>query len=201
MLPPDISTVAFGLGIAALYPADLLLRGFAHGRSTDHPEGAFLDVIRSVGLTWQHDAAANGVCIRHAACHARALRVDCLGTPDMLPILATLATFADGESVLENVEHVRLKECDRVTAMLQLNRIGGQLRIRGATLTIRGVERLRGGRDLSSYNDHRVLMSLAIAATRAAEPTRLTYPHAYRVSYPEFLDAMNVIGAHMACIT
>jgi cyclohexanecarboxylate-CoA ligase len=129
----------------------------------------------------------------------RSLRIDCRETPDILPILSTLATFADGETIIDNVDHVRLKESDRVTAMLQLNRMGADLSVRGPQLVIRGVERLVG-RDLSSFNDHRVLMSLAIAATRASGHTLLSYPHAYRVSYPEFLNAMNGIGASMECV-
>ncbi|HVW70358.1 MAG TPA: 3-phosphoshikimate 1-carboxyvinyltransferase [Steroidobacteraceae bacterium] len=199
VLPPDISTAAFGLGIAALHPANILLKGL-NGDSRDHPEAAFLDVIRAMGLPMQPEPASHGVRIRHGGFRPRAVRVDCRETPDILPILAALATFAEGETVLDNIEHVRLKESDRVSAMLQLNRIGGRLRIKGSTLTIRGVERLRGGRDLSSFNDHRVLMSLAIAATRADDSTRLTYPHAYRISYPDFLDAMNAIGARMECV-
>jgi 3-phosphoshikimate 1-carboxyvinyltransferase len=128
------------------------------------------------------------------------VRVDCRETPDILPIVATLAAFADGESVISNIDHVRLKESDRVAAMLQLNAMGGRLRVSDSQLIIQGVERLTGA-DLSSFNDHRVLMSLAIAATRATGRSRLTYPHAYRISYPEFLNAMNGIGARMECTT
>lgn len=116
----------------------------------------------------------------------------------MLPILAALAAFADGETVISNIGHARLKESDRVAAMLQLNAMGARLRISDSRLIIQGVDRLAGA-DLSSFNDHRVLMSLAIAATRATCRSRLTYPNAYRISYPEFLDAMNGIGAHMEC--
>lgn len=201
VLPPDISTAAFGLGIAALHPCDLLLRGLTGvaGASIDHPEAAFLDVMRDIGLPMKHEPAAGGVRVRHKGFLARPVHVDCRETPDMLPILTVIAAFAGGESVLENIEHVRLKESDRVSAMLQLNRLGARLRIDGSCLRIRGVESLKGG-DLSSYNDHRVLMSLAIAATRATSPTRLTYPYAYRISYPEFLDAMNGIGARMECV-
>ena len=49
----------------------------------------------------------------------------------MLPVLSVLATLADGTSELDNVAHVRLKESDRVAAMLQLNRMGGRLELRG----------------------------------------------------------------------
>jgi 3-phosphoshikimate 1-carboxyvinyltransferase len=50
---------------------------------------------------------------------------------------------------------------------------------------------------MSSFNDHRVLMSLAVAASRAAGESRLTYPRAYRISYPTFLEAMTGIGVDM----
>ncbi len=199
-LPPDIGSAAFGLAAAALHPSDIVLRHLTlNGTLTDHPECAFLDVIREMGLPMEEDAGARQVRVKHGGFRPRAVRIDCRETPDILPILTTLATFASGETVLENIDHVRLKESDRIAAMLQLNRMGGDLRIDGSRLVIRGVERLKG-RDLSSFNDHRVLMSLAIAGTRANGHTLITYPNAYRISYPEFLVAMNGIGATMECI-
>ncbi len=200
-LPPDIGSAAFGLAIAALHPSDILLRHLRlNGALTDHPERAFLDVIREMGLRMEEDDGAGGVRVRHDGFRPRAVRVDCRETPDILPILATLAAFADGETVIENVDHVRLKESDRVAAMLQLNHMGAKLQIDGSRLVIRGVERLNG-RDLSSFNDHRVLMSLAIAGTRATGYTLISYPNAYRISYPEFLNAMHGIGVKMECVT
>jgi 3-phosphoshikimate 1-carboxyvinyltransferase len=77
--------------------------------------------------------------------------------------------------------------------------MGAEARVEGSRLLIRGVAGLKGAM-LSSYNDHRVLMSLAVAATRACGETLLTYPNAYRISYPEFLEAMNHIGACMECV-
>ncbi len=200
-LPPDIGSAAFGLAITALHPSDILLRHLRlNGALSDHPERAFLDVIREMGLGMEEDDRADGVRVRHNGFRPRAVRVDCRETPDILPVLATLATFADGETVIENVDHIRLKESDRVSAMLQLNRMGGNLQIDGSRLVIRGVERL-SGRDLSSFNDHRVLMSLAIAGTRATGYTLISYPNAYRISYPEFLNAMHGIGVKMECVT
>jgi 3-phosphoshikimate 1-carboxyvinyltransferase len=115
----------------------------------------------------------------------------------MLPILSVLATFALGESYLSNVAHVRLKESDRVSAMLQLNQMGGDVELRGDQLICRGVDELKGA-ELSSFNDHRVLMALAIAASRAKGESRLTYPNAYKISYPRFLNEMNGIGMKMS---
>lgn len=198
-LPPDIGSAAFGLAIAALHPCDLLLKGLTatHGVG-DHPEIAFLDIIRAMGLPMQEEPGMRAVRVRHDGARLRSVRVDCRETPDVLPIVATLAAFADGESVISNIDHVRMKESDRVEAMLQLNAMGGRLRVSDSQLIIHGVDHLSGA-DLSSFNDHRVLMSLAIAATRATGRSRFTYPHAYRISYPEFLNAMNGIGARMEC--
>lgn len=198
-LPPDIGSAAFGLAIAALHPCDLVLRNLTSADGVrDHPEAAFLDIIRSMGLPMVEEPGMRTVRVRHDGARPRPVRVDCRETPDMLPILATVAAFAEGETVVSNIDHVRLKESDRVAAMLQLNAMGAELRVDGSQLVIRGVERLKGA-DLSSFNDHRVLMSLAIAATRATGRSRLTYPYAYRISYPEFLNAMNGIGARMEC--
>jgi len=198
-LPPDIGSAAFGLAIAALHPSDIVLRRLALNGANDHPEAAFLDVIREMGLPLEYDDAAGGVRVRHRGMRLRAVHVDCRDTPDILPILSALASLAEGESVFENIDHVRLKESDRVAAMLQLNRMGADARVEGSRLLIRGVSGLKGAM-LSSYNDHRVLMSLAVAATRACGETLLTYPNAYRISYPEFLEAMNHIGACMECV-
>ncbi|MGH9304649.1 MAG: AMP-binding protein, partial [Acidimicrobiales bacterium] len=122
---------------------------------------------------------------------------DCRTVPDGLPILSVLGTFARGPTMFENVAHVRLKESDRVSAMLQLNRMGGRLELRGDRLVCEGVGHLTGA-DLSSFNDHRVLMSLAVAASCAEGESRITYPNAYRISYPRFLDEMNAVGVPMA---
>ena len=81
-----------------------------------------------------------------------------------------------------------------LAAMTQLNHMGGDLREDGADrLVVRGVPRLTGAA-LSSFNDHRVLMSLALAGSVADGQTRLSYPNAYRISYPDFLRDMTGIG-------
>lgn len=199
-IPPDIGSAAFGLAAVSLHPSTLVLRPLTlNGALIDHPERVFIEMIREMGLPMEEDPMARQVRVRHRGIRLRAIHVDCRETPDVLPILTTLATFADGDSVLENIDHVRLKECDRVAAMMQLNRMGADVRIDGSRLRIRGVEELIG-RDLSSFNDHRVLMSLAVAGTRARGYTLISYPNAYRISYPEFLEAMNGIGATMKCI-
>jgi cyclohexanecarboxylate-CoA ligase len=198
-LPPDISSAAFGLAVAAIHPSDVVFRGLrsAAGTLHDHPEGAFMEIAARMGIPMTDEPERHAVRVKHDGIELRPVRVDCRDIPDMLPILSTLATFARGESIVENVTHVRLKESDRVAAMLQLNRMGGNVEARGDRLIVKGVRGLVGAQ-LSSFNDHRVLMSLAVAASRAQGRTTLTYPNAYRISYPRFLEAMRSIGVPMA---
>ncbi|GAA3760036.1 3-phosphoshikimate 1-carboxyvinyltransferase [Microbacterium kribbense] len=197
-LPPDIGSAAFGLAVAGIRPADVLLTGLASidPADIDHPEAEFLRIVHEMGLPMAVDAAAGGVRITHDGRRLQAVEVDCRDVPDMLPVLSTMAALAEGESVFHHVEHVRLKESDRVHAMLQLNEMGGRLDFDGTDLRIQGVERLHGAH-LSSFNDHRVLMSLAVAASAASGRSTLTFPTAYRISYPQFLDAMGELHVDM----
>ena len=198
-LPPDVGAAAFGLAATALHPSDVLLRGLPAKRAAevDHPEAELLDIVAEMGLPLSVDEATGWARVHHDGCELSAVRVDCRSVPDMLPVLSVLGTFARGTTVLDNVAHVRLKESDRVAAMLQLNRMGGRLEQVHDRLFCRGVDRLWGA-DLSSFNDHRVLMALAVAASRAEGESRLTYPRAYRISYPRFLEEMNGIGIPMS---
>lgn len=198
-LPPDIGSAAFGLAAAAIHESDVLFHGMTAitAEATDHPEAELLSIVDGMGLKLDYDTAAGAVRVRHDGSPLTATEVDCRDMPDMLPVLSTMASFARGTTVLRNVGHARLKESDRASAMLQLNRMGGRLELAEETLRVHGVPALTGAH-LSSFNDHRVLMSLAVAASRAAGRSSLTYPHAYRISYPEFLTAMNGIGIPMS---
>ncbi|MER2138455.1 MAG: hypothetical protein ABS909_11435, partial [Arthrobacter sp.] len=200
-MPEDVGSAAFGLAAAALHPADLLLRGLHSVRAegADHPEAHFLDIAAAMGLPMAYDAAADGVRVRHEGLHLVPADIDCRSVPDMLPVLSAMAACADGESVLRNVDHVRLKESDRVAAMAQLGSMGAGVRMAGSDLIIRGARTLTAA-DLSSFNDHRVLMSLAVAASGAVGRSTLSYPNAYRISYPEFLEAMNSFGLSMQVV-
>ncbi len=198
-VPPDIGSAAFGLAATALHPSDVLFRGL-HARAsgeTDHPEAEFLDIVRAMGLPLLRDDATGCVRVRHDGLTLAPIDLDFQPIPDLLPVVSALASFADGTSRFHNVAHVRLKESDRVNAMLQLVKLGGKLDDRGSELVVTGVDSLVGA-PMSSFNDHRVLMSLAVAATRASGQSRLTYPRAYRISYPAFLDAMTAVGLDMS---
>ncbi|OIH93371.1 3-phosphoshikimate 1-carboxyvinyltransferase [Curtobacterium sp. MCBA15_001] len=200
VIPPDIGSAAFGIAAAATRPSDVLLRGMTSFTTadTDHPESEFLDLATAMGVPMHIDEETGFVRIQHDGSPLRPLDIDCQPIPDLLPVLSTMATFAEGTTRLWNVAHIRLKESDRVAAMLQLNRMGGRAEQGADELRVTGVRPgdLHGA-SMSSFNDHRVLMSLAVAASGAQGVSALTYPRAYRISYPTFLEAMNSVGLDM----
>lgn len=209
-VPSDIGASAFGVAAAAIHPSDVLFHGqrVVRGCETDHPEGHFLDIARQMGVDLFRDPDTGLARVVSDGSPLRPIELDCGTVPDLLPVLSAMACFAEGTSRLYNVSHIRLKETDRVAAMLQLNKLGAHLSQGEDELRITGIrqrpgpgaERLHGA-ELSSFNDHRVLMSLAVAATRATSPSTLTYPRAYRISYPTFLEEMHRIGMNMSVVS
>jgi 3-phosphoshikimate 1-carboxyvinyltransferase len=195
LLPPDIGSAAFGLAACALHPSKVVFR--SHVPIHGHPEQSVLTELQGVGVPMRFADDGMSISIEHDGTPPVAGRLDCRDIPDMVPILATLASRARGRTVLSHVSHVRLKESDRVTSMLQLRKMGAHVEFDGNDLEFEGVDRLHGA-ELSSYNDHRVLMALAVAGSAASGMTELSYPHAYKISYPEFADHMNTIGIPIA---
>jgi 3-phosphoshikimate 1-carboxyvinyltransferase len=195
-LPPDIGSLAFGLAASSIHPSDVFFHGVSEidGAKVDHPEAHFLDVVAEMGLPMELDREAGGVRVHHDGVRLRGVEIDCRPMPDMLPVLSTMGQFAEGETRFSNVAHVRLKESDRVVSMTQLNRMGGDVEEQGDEFVVRGIEGDLTGSPLSSFNDHRVHMSLTVAASRARGESSLTYPNAYRISYPGFLEDMGAIG-------
>jgi 3-phosphoshikimate 1-carboxyvinyltransferase len=195
LLPPDIGSAAFGLAACALHPSKVVFRSRVpiHG----HPEQSVLTELQGVGVPMRFADDEMSISIEHDGTPPVAGHLDCRDIPDMVPILATLASRARGRTVLSHVSHVRLKESDRVASMLQLRKMGAHVEFDGNDMEFEGVDRLHGA-ELSSYNDHRVLMALAIAGSAASGVTELSYPYAYKISYPEFADHMNTIGIPIA---
>lgn len=109
--------------------------------------------------------------------------------PDIMPLMALVCALARGESRLNNLARLRLKECDRLEATCrELARLGAHIRIENEGLVIQGRPLLTGGVTVSSHNDHRMAMMLALASTRCQSPIRLDGPEAVAKSWPDFWD-------------
>ena len=107
---------------------------------------------------------------------------------DEIPVLAVAACCAGGISRIRDAEELRVKETDRLAVMArQLGAMGGRIEEFADGMTISGCTELHGA-EVDSETDHRVAMSLAVAAGIAQGDTLLHRPEAAAVSYPGFWD-------------
>ncbi len=114
--------------------------------------------------------------------------------PDLFPILAVLACSKVGTTRLYNGARLRLKESDRIVATEALiNALGGDARSGPDYLEIYGTGTLKGGR-VNSFNDHRIVMAAAIAATICTDQVIITGAEAVNKSYPSFFDEYKKLG-------
>ncbi|MGB3655689.1 MAG: 3-phosphoshikimate 1-carboxyvinyltransferase [Rivularia sp. (in: cyanobacteria)] len=112
---------------------------------------------------------------------------------DEIPILAVAAVFAEGTTVIKDAAELRVKESDRITAMAdQLNSMGAKVTELPDGMEITGGTPLTG-KELDSFTDHRIAMSLAIAALNASGSTTINRAEAASVSYPTFFDTLKAI--------
>ncbi len=112
---------------------------------------------------------------------------------DEIPILAVAAAFARGTTVIRDAAELRVKESDRITVMAtQLNRLGAQVTELPDGLEITGGTPL-SGTDVDSHADHRIAMSLAIAALNATGTTTIHGAEAAAVSYPDFIPTLQQV--------
>ena len=120
--------------------------------------------------------------------------VDATDIPDLVPILTVLAAFADGVSHIRGCKRLRIKESDRLESISTvLNSLGANVTIVDDELEITGVSELTGG-ICSSFNDHRIAMSLAIASQRCTDKLIITDAECVAKSYPTFFEDFRSLG-------
>ncbi len=109
---------------------------------------------------------------------------------DELPLLAVVATQADGSTEVRNAEELRVKETDRISATVEnLKNLGAEIEEFSDGFVVRGKTELTGG-SVNSYKDHRIAMSMAVAALVAEGETQLIEPEWVEISFPEFFELM-----------
>lgn len=112
--------------------------------------------------------------------------------PDLIPVLSVMAACNQG-SVFTDIQRLRLKESDRVAAVIaMIENLGGKATSTENTLTIYGTG-LNGG-IVDSVNDHRIAMSAAIAATVCKQPVTILGSECVQKSYPTFFDEYRRLG-------
>ena len=162
------------------------------GLSTDTVQGdvAVLRHLRALGAQIEEDESG----IRVTRGTPRAAVLDLRDEPDIAPILALVCQLAPGESRLTGCGRLRLKECDRLAATVELlNDLGGCCRAEGDDIVITGVERLRGGR-VRPYHDHRMVMLASAAALCSEGPVTVEDAEALDKSWPQYLEVYRALG-------
>ena len=193
-IPGDIALASFGLVLAAI--SNSHIRYTNCDADVFHPEGEILEALRQMGADLRIDHAAKTIEV-FGGRQLHAIDIDCNDAPDMIPVLSILLAHGDGISHIYNAEQVHYKECDRLEAMGQLNKMGCDVEVTRDGLNIKGVSKLKGNAVLDSYKDHRVMMAFAIAGLAANAPVEITDPGAAAVSYPAFINDIKKIGAEM----
>ena len=123
--------------------------------------------------------------------------IDVTDTPDLMPILSAVAAAIPGKVTrITGAARLRLKESDRLAAMAKtIQSLGGQAEELPDGLIIHGTK-LKGG-TVDGMNDHRVVMSAAIAATACREPVTILGAEAVEKSYPHFWKDFEALGGYV----
>lgn len=200
IVPGDISSAAFWLVAGAITPgADLTVQNVGLNPSRT----GVLDVLEQMGARIEllngREVAGEPVGdlrVTHGPLKAFTIGADLIPRlVDEIPVLAVAACYAEGISRVTGAEELRVKETDRLAVMArQLGAMGARIEEFADGLTIEGGVPLQGA-EVDSETDHRVAMSLAVAAQVAHGPTLLHRPGAAAVSYPGFWDDLERLQA------
>ena len=177
----------------------------------DYSQAAFFKVANSLGSdidiaglsekSFQGDKKIVEICDKIVYNKNGSLQpfdLDCSDIPDLVPVLTVLGSFCEGKSYIRNAARLRIKECDRLSAISQcLNAIGGKVTELEDGLEIEGVGILNGG-EVDSFNDHRIAMSMAVAATRCTSPLKINGAECVSKSYPDFFEVYESIGGEIS---
>lgn len=124
----------------------------------------------------------------------RGIDKDCSEFPDLVPALAVMCACAEGTSRLTNLERLTIKECDRLQASFEnLKALGALVERTRDELIITGQASLLGGQ-VSGWNDHRMVMSMAMAGLRCKEGLSVSNLDSVSKSYPNFWQDYQSLG-------
>ena len=196
-VPGDFSSMSYLLAAGAVAAADGDRVVVAGARPSAQGDSAIVDILREMGASVAWDRDAGEITIPNASLSGTT--VDVGDTPDLLPTIAALGAVADDETVIENCEHVRYKETDRVSAMAEeLSTLGASVTEEQDRLTIHGGDSDLVGARVDGRRDHRIVMSLAVAGLVADGRTTVAGGEHVDVSFPGFFDALRDLGVDVA---
>ncbi len=189
-VPGDISSAAPWLALAACHPdAELVLEGV----NVNETRTGLLDILTAMGASIElmEERTSGGEPVADILVRSSELRATTVAgglvprAIDELPLVALLGCFAEGDTVVRDAAELRVKESDRVEAVVEvLGRMGARITAHPDGFTVHGPAKLHGAR-VDGRGDHRIGMLGAIAGSLASGETRVEND-AVGVSYPDF---------------
>lgn len=199
MIPSDASSAAFAIAAAVLVPGSRLL---VENCSVNWTRSGFIEIAKRMGAVIVTDLESRpkeGVIpqdepvsdVDVTAGPLKPTTVTATEVPlavDELPLIGLMACFAEGETRVEGAGELRLKESDRISAVVKvLNDLGGEAEATADGFVVNGHGFLRGG-TVDSEGDHRIAMLGVVAGLASREGVEVRGVDAAAVSYPSFLD-------------
>ena len=188
-IPIDFSSLALLLSAAVLNGEEVIIKGDIGNL----PQGdeVFIDILEQMGVTVIIND--NEIKIKTPE-KLKGGKFDLSNSPDILPPLAILSLKTSSPIEIVNVKHARLKETDRIAIIArEIVKLGIKVQEREDGLTLESSENLSSA-ELNSENDHRLFMAFCIAGMYIGNCT-VTNPESVKVSYPNFIEEMNRLGA------
>jgi len=199
-IPGDISSAAPFLVAAAIVPGSSVT---VHGVGLNPRRTGLLDVLERMGARIAiynrrpiGGEPAGDVEVRTSDLVGATISANEVpALIDELPLLAVAACHARGETVVSGASELRVKESDRLEALVgELRRIGGHVQVARDGFRVRGVPaRLRGG-VVDTHGDHRLAMLGAVAGVASREGVELRGADAVAVSFPGFFDVLEQVA-------
>ena len=188
-VPIDFSSLALLLSFTVLNGEDVVIKG----SMGNLPQGdeAFIDFLEQLGVSVTIND--NKIKIKSPK-KLKGGKFDLRNSPDLLPPLAILSLISSKPIEIVNVKHARLKETDRIAILArELPKIGIKVDEKEDGLILESSDSLTGAK-LDSENDHRLFMAFCIAGTYIGNCI-VTDSKSVEVSYPNFIEEMNRLGA------
>lgn len=204
-IPGDPSSAAFPL-VAALISPESNVR--ARSVMINPLRAGLFETLREMGARLEiapHGKIGGEAVADISAAYGplRGVEVPAERAPSMIdeyPILAIAAAFATGRTILHGLAELRVKECDRLTAIVEgLRACGVEAWIEGDTLFIEGIGgKPAGGASVQARGDHRIAMSFLVLGLASRDPVAVDSARSIATSFPGFAQLMRTIGANIA---
>ncbi|HJB29327.1 MAG TPA: 3-phosphoshikimate 1-carboxyvinyltransferase [Candidatus Blautia faecavium] len=190
LVPGDISSAAYFMAAGLLAPgSEILLKNVGINPTRD----GMLKVCRAMGgnitlLNENREGEPTAdLLIRSSSLHGTVIEGDIIPTLiDELPMIAVMAAFASGTTVIRDAQELRVKESDRIQVMVDnLRLMGADIEGTADGMVIHGGPSLHGA-VIDSHLDHRVAMSFAVAGILCDGPLTILHGDCVNISYPDF---------------